>query len=138
MRTHVRHTGFILLLCTFLLCGCGETRKINAFIENDEIRLQVGSIVHFTYDPLTCQLSFNRGRKEFRAQTDNTSDFFAVTLSEIPCEYGQTVSADLVWTTPTDVLTRKNLTLEVIRIEGEKIWLWSSSGRIGLSICVLE
>lgn len=124
--------------CLLLLCACNETRRINAFVENNDIRLQVGSTVHFRYDPLTCQLSFSRDRKEFRAQTDNTSDYYSVVFTEIPSETGQTVGADLTWTTETDILTRKNLTLEVIKTEGEKIWLWSSSGRIGLSIMLLE
>lgn len=135
MRKFAAISACLLLL---LLCACNETRRINAFVENNDIRLQVGSTVHFRYDPLTCQLSFSRDRKEFRAQTDNTSDYYSVVFTEIPSETGQTVGADLTWTTETDILTRKNLTLEVIKTEGEKIWLWSSSGRIGLSIMLLE
>ncbi len=121
-----------------LLCGCDRSRERNAFVESGDIRLQVGSAVQFSYDPLKCQLSFNRGRKEFRAQTDNVSDYYVAKLSLIPTSEGQTLTADLSWTTATDVLNRKNLALRVVKIEGEKIWLWSDSGRIGLSVVVLE
>ena len=75
---------------------------------------------------------------EFRAHTDNMSDFFVATFTELPSYLGQDVTADLVWTTDRDVLTRKNLTLEVIRIEGDQFWLWSSTGKIGLCMRVLE
>lgn len=121
-----------------VLTGCSDKRMRSAFSENYEIRLMVGGSIPFTYEPNTCQLSFSRDRKEFRAHTDNMSDFYAVSLSQIPSMPGETVTADLTWTTERDVLTRKNLTLEVIRIEGDQFWLWSNSGRIGLCIRVLE
>ena len=128
----------LILSALVLLCGCSDKRMRIAFSESEEIRLMVGGTVPFTFDPNTCQLAFSRDRKEFRAHTDNMSDFYAVRFTEIPSTLGQTVTADLTWTTERDVLTRKNLTLEVVRIEGDKFWLWSNSGRIGLSIRVLE
>ena len=128
----------LILSALVLLCGCSDKRMRIAFSESEEIRLMVGGTVPFTFDPNTCQLAFSRDRKEFRAHTDNMSDFYAVRFTEIPSTLGQTVTADLTWTTERDVLTRKNLTLEVVRIEGDQFWLWSNSGRIGLSIRVLE
>lgn len=131
-------TLFLLFLGVLLLGGCSDERMRNAFVENDELRLMVGGSVPFTYEPNTCQLAFSRDRREFRACTDNMSDFYVVSLSYIPTELGDRLSADLVWTTERDVLTRKNLTLEVVRIEGDQFWLWSDSGRIGLGIRILE
>ena len=126
------------LAIAVLLCGCNDTRKRNAFVENNDIRLQIGSTIQFRYDPLTCQLAFSRDRREFRAQTDNTSDYYSIVLSEIPANIGQRVSGDLTWTTETDILTRDDLDLEVLRIEGDQVWLWSSSGRTGVMIKLLE
>ena len=83
-------------------------------------------------------MSFSRDRREFRAFTDTMSDFFAAELSEIPTQLGQRLTADLVWTTEWEVLTRKNLTLEVVRLEGDEFWLWSAAGRIGLTVRILE
>ena len=127
-----------LLAIAVLLCGCNDTRRRNAFVENNDIRLQIGSTIQFRYDPLTCQLAFSRDRREFRAQTDNTSDYYSIVLSEIPANIGQRVSGDLTWTTETDILTRDDLDLEVLRIEGDQVWLWSSSGRTGVMIKLLE
>ena len=109
------------LAIAVLLCGCNDTRRRNAFV-----------------DPLTCQLAFSRDRREFRAQTDNTSDYYSIVLSEVPANIGQRVSGNLTWTTETDILTRDDLDLEVLRIEGDQVWLWSSSGRTGVMIKLLE
>ena len=135
----MRNAAFLLsLLCLLLLSGCQDERQLNAFCENDEIRLMVGGTIAFTYEPNTCQLAFSRDLKEFRAHTDNMSDFFVADFSEIPATLGQRLSADLVWTTEREVLSRKNLTLEVERLEGDECWLWSNSGRIGLTVRILE
>lgn len=137
--SYPRHIpALLLLLLLLLLAACSDQRMRNAFCESDEIHLMVGGDIPFTYDPNTCQLAFSRDRKEFRAHTDNMSDFYGVTLTEVPTRMGQRVQGDLIWTTETEVLTRKRLTLEVVRIEGDQIWLWSDSGRIGLGIRILE
>lgn len=134
----MRQRGILIMMILLLCCSCGRQRRVNAFMEHDELRLQVAGKVQFRYDKLNCQLSFSRDRNEFRAQTDNTSDFYTVRLNFIPTQVGETVTADLSWTTDTDILHRKNLTLEVVRIEGDRIWLWSDSGRIGVNLRVLE
>lgn len=127
-----------ILLAGLLLCSCNPDRDINLFTQNDAIRLQVGKNVQFTYIPLTCQLSFSSDSKEFRANSDNMSDFFVADFSDIPAAEGQKLTADLCWTTETDILSRKNITLEVVKTEGEHIWLWSKTARIGLCIQMLE
>ena len=128
----------LLIAAAAFLCSCNPDATRTAFSESDAIRLQVGRSDQFVYDPLTCQLAFNRSTGEFRAHTDNMSDYFAAVLSEIPTSVGQMLLADLTWTTHDNVLTRKNLTLEVIRLEGDKVWLWSQSGQIGLTVRILE
>jgi len=129
----------LLLLCVVLLVSaCADKRMQGAFLENDGERLMVGRDIPFTYNPATCQLAFSRDLREFRMHTDNMSDFVVATFTELPAELGQDVTADLVWTTERDVLKRKNLTLEVIRIEGDQFWLWSRTGKIGLCMRVLE
>ena len=127
-----------LLFAVLLLSACADQRMRTAFSENEGVRLMVGRDIPFVYDPATCQLAFSRDLKEFRAHTDNMSDFFVATFAQLPSALGQSVLADLVWTTERDVLTRKNLTLEVIRIEGDQFWLWSDTGKIGLCMRILE
>ena len=121
-----------------LLAGCQDERQRAAFCENEGVRLLVGGSIAFSFEPNSCQLAFSRDLREFRAYTDTMSDFFVATFSQVPSELEQRLTADLVWTTEREVLKRKNLTLEVVRLEGDMVWLWSASGRIGLVVRILE
>lgn len=134
----MRRLRAIFLLLLVALAGCQDERQRNAFCENEGVRLMVGGSIAFNYEPNTCQLAFSRERREFRAFTDTMSDFFVAELSQLPVNLGQRLTANLVWTTEREVLTRKNLTLEVVRLEGDMVWLWSDAGRIGLTVRILE
>lgn len=129
----------LLVFSTLLmLAGCQDERQRAAFCENEGVRLLVGGSIAFSFEPNSCQLAFSRDLREFRAYTDTMSDFFVATFSQVPSQLEQRLTADLVWTTEREVLTRKNLTLEVVRLEGDMVWLWSASGRIGLVVRILE
>jgi hypothetical protein len=134
----MRRLVVILLLCLVALTGCQDERQRAAFCENEGVRLMVGGSIAFSYEPNTCQLAFSRDLREFRAFTDTMSDFFLATFSRVPTSLGQRLTANLTWTTEREVLTRKNLTLEVVRLEGDMVWLWSDAGRIGLTVRILE
>ena len=134
----MRRLSIILLLSLLALTGCQDERQRAAFCENEGVRLLVGGSIAFSYEPNTCQLAFSRDLREFRAFTDSMSDFFVATFSRVPSELGQRLTASLTWTTEREVLTRKNLTLEVVRLEGDMVWLWSDAGRIGLTVRILE
>ena len=127
-----------LLLSLLALTGCQDERQRAAFCENEGVRLLVGGSIAFSYESNTCQLAFSRDLREFRAYTDTMSDFFVAELSRVPTTLGQRLTANLTWTTEREVLTRKNLTLEVVRLEGDMVWLWSDAGRIGLTVRILE
>ena len=134
----MRRLPVILLLSLLALTGCQDERQRAAFCENEGVRLLVGGSIAFSYEPNTCQLAFSRDLREFRAYTDTMSDFFVASFSQIPVTLGQRMTANLTWTTEREVLTRKNLTLEVVRLEGDMVWLWSDAGRIGLTVRILE
>ena len=134
----MRRIAIILLLSLLALTGCQDERQRAAFCENEGVRLLVGGSIAFSYEPNTCQLAFSRDQREFRAFTDSMSDFFVATFSRVPSELGQRLTASLTWTTEREVLTRKNLTLEVVRLEGDMVWLWSDAGRISLTVRILE
>jgi len=126
------------LLSAVLACSCNEERSIEALSSRDAIRLEVEGKVILEYNPVTYQLGFNSSQKEFRVNTDSMSDYFIATLSEIPVLNNQVVNGNLEWTTATDVVYRKNIAFRTVRLESDKIWLWNSSGRIGLEVRVLE
>lgn len=129
----------LLFAIMLLACACSDERFIKPFISaSDEIRLvQMGKEV-FVYDPAYCQMSFNREQGIFRVHTDNMSDFYTVSLSRIPTDVEEEVTGTLVWTTENEVNARKNVSFSVEKIEGDKIWLWTSNGKIGAVIRLLD
>ena len=133
-----RFSVIMALFLSLMLVSCNRHAMENAFIAGEDIRLQVGRADQFIYKPETCQLAFNKEKRTFSAHTDTMSDYFISTFSDIPTTLGQWISADISWTTHDNVLTRKKLTLEVVRLEGDKVWLWSRQGRIGLTVRILE
>ena len=127
------------MITVFVLCiaGCREHNLSDDFKFDSAIRMEIKGYTVFRYDPLTCQIGFNRERSEFRIHTDNMSDFFIIRLDEMPSAEGQIVNGATSWTTGDDLHTKKT-SFEVIRLEGGKIWLWSPSTRIAAVVMVLE
>ena len=128
----------ILFAAAMSLCSCQEEMLMSAFSARDELRLQVGGVEQMCYDPLTCQLGYNPDTMEFRVHTDNMSDFFSLRLTSIPLEDEEQVTGTLTYTTATDIVRRKNITLRAVRLEGDRIWLWNHPMRIGIEIQILE
>lgn len=129
----------LLLAALLLFSGCNDNQMIEAFSLRDQIRLEVDGVCMFAYTPEKCQLSFNRQNGQFRAHTDSMSDYFIIEdMSDIPTEEGQEIIADIIWTTRNDIMARKKITLKVIRLQGDKVWLWSSYGRIGAELRILD
>ena len=130
---------FPILALLFLACACRDDNFIDPFIERtDEVCMVQRGRTVFTYNPASCQMAFNRERREFRVHTDNMSDFYTVTLSEIPSEQGRKVTGTLVWTDDNEVNARKNVTFTAERLEGDRIWLWTANGQIGVVVRVLD
>ena len=71
------------LMVAALFWGCGQTDLSDDFKQNGQLRMEIKGYVTFSYDPLTCQLGFNREDCEFRVNSDNMSDFFILKLNEM-------------------------------------------------------
>ncbi len=127
---------YILLLIGALLCSCTENTFTPEFLTDNTIRMEIGKKNIFTYSSTKCQYAYNTARCEFRAHTDNMSDYFMLKLDRIPTAQGEEVNASYIeWIEKngTDRL-KKNVTLKVVQLEGDNIWLWSSKENIKLSI----
>lgn len=127
----------IIALLALCLAGCREHNLSDDFKFDSTIRLEIKGYTIFRYDPLSCQIGFNRDRCEFRIHTDNMSDFYIIRLDEMPAAEGQTVNGTASWTTGDDLHTKKT-SFEVIHLEGGKIWLWSPGTRIAAVVMELE
>ena len=122
-----------------MICFCACRNDIfPKFVADDTIHLEMDGVLQLRYDGTWCQLGFSRERCQFRMCTDSMSDYFAVQMDQLPVQEGDILKADLTWTTPRDVVTRKNIALEVVKAEGDKFWLWNEQGRIALVIQILD
>lgn len=120
-----------------LLTGCRDDRIDPAMLESTAVRLEVAGQVVFTYDPLTGQLSYDPDRHIFRAGTDNMSDCFVITCSDLPTAKGQELRGSASWTTEAGEQSRHNLTFRVEKAEGATVWLWAPRERIGAVVRIL-
>lgn len=132
----MKRLAFILSLSLCLATSCNQNTYTPEFLLDDTIRLESGKECVFLYNPSSCQWAYNSQRLEFRAHTDNMSDYFIVKLNSRPEEESSTVIASyLEWTEPNGMnRIKRNLALEVVKLEGETIWLWNSASGLKLTI----
>ncbi len=129
-------TLYLILLSGVLLCSCNQNTFTPEFLTDNTIRMEIGKKRIFTYSSANCQYAYNTERHEFRAHTDNMSDYFMLKIDKIPTAQGEEVNASYIeWIerNGTDRI-KKNVTLKVVQLEGDNIWLWSSKENIKLSI----
>lgn len=136
MRRTVEILATLLVTLT-LACACHEDEVSSSFLLDKQVRLEIKGYTVFRYDPLSCQLGFCRDKAEFRAHSDNMSDFYTVRLEAMPAVVGEEIAGSISWTTSND-LHNKKTTFEVSRIEGDLVWLWSASNRIAVVVRVLD
>lgn len=110
----------------------------DGFLDDKRIRLEYRGKEMFVYDEDNCQLSYSMQKAIFGVHTDTMSDYFFLEMSEVPSSIGQEVKARIVWTTERDEESKNDITLQVMKLQGDRIWLWDSSDRIGVVTRVLE
>ena len=129
----------VLVLAAALFSSCSGNKVDPEFVATSDFSLKVKDDMIFKYDPLTCQVAFNRERGEFRVHTDNMSDYYCLTLKFVPTGEGQKVKGDITWTNRSDVVTKSDLAFVVKKVDRNgKMWLWCRKERIGAVIQVLE
>ena len=128
----------LLITGLVLFCSCSGNISQNALLRNNQVSLSVDGKEIMHYDNNLCQMGFNRGKGEFRVHTDNMSDYFVITLGCVPTETGKSVTGDVVWTTHNAEQSRKGVAFDVLKVEGDKIWLWSGPSKVGAIVRVLE
>lgn len=126
----------IVLFCLCTVLSCTNHTYTPDFLTDDTIRLEVGKKRMFTYTPSECQYAYNLDRHEFRAHTDNMSDYFIVRLNETPTREAQEIMAlNMEWTERNGMnKSKKNIVLQVVKLEDNTFWLWNS--RDGIKVTV--
>lgn len=132
----MKHWAVILALVLAALTGCRTETLSEEFIEDRTPRMEIKGYTTFLYDPLKCQIGFNQDKCEFRVHTDNMSDFFIVRLSEMPSSENQILDGTAQWTTGDD-LHNKKTSFSVLKMDGDRIWLWSAESSIAVVVQIL-
>lgn len=133
----MRHKTMLALIATILVAsGCGEKTYTPEFLTDDKLRMEVGRQEILSYNPLNCQYAYNSERLEFRLHTDTMSDYVIIKLASLPSEEGETITArTLVWTSRTGAdQVRNDIALEVVKLEGDTMWLWNSRESIRMTV----
>ncbi|MBP5173104.1 MAG: hypothetical protein J6037_05295 [Bacteroidales bacterium] len=135
MKKLILISAFAAMLVALTAC-IEEGTYTPEFLTDSTLRMAVGKTDIIIYNPLTCQYAFNSENMEFRLHTDNMSDYFIVRLQSEPTEEEQMVTAGLIrWTSPTGAdEVRKNIALQVVKMEDDVIWLWNSRESIKMTV----
>lgn len=136
----IRRLSSVLSAAVMVMIAASCQGKVDPeFISGETSGLKVKESVIHEYDPLAWQYSFNREKCEFRAHTDNMSDYYCLTLNCVPTSEGQKAKGSITWTSRSDVITRKGLTFSVERVDRSgHLWLWCKKERIGAVVQILD
>lgn len=104
-------------------------------LSRSDISLTIKGELQMSFNENTCQLGHNTGRNEFRVYDEKLANFFIVRCSAAPTSEGQKLTADIEYTTATDVKTMKGLEFEVQKISSDGlIWMWEKKKKIGIVV----
>lgn len=129
-----------ILSAAILMAACDRSVEPDeAFLAGQDIQLKVNGQVIYTYDPLTWQLSYNAGLKEFRAFDDPVKNWYMVKCDKVPSAVGDKITATITWSTSGQPSTLTG-TMKVVKAEGDTYWLWrgDKKSQTGVTIRILH
>ena len=130
---------FVTVLAALVsVSGCNSYDVNEILISRNDISLTVKGNQVFIFDADRCQYAYNSGRNEYRAMTDDASEYFVLRAHEKLSYADQEFTADLIYTENQKVKTQAGQVFKIEKIDDQKgmIWLWCHSRSIGLVIKV--
>jgi len=119
-----------LLILLIISTACREVTTEDSFnLADPTPRFEWNGVATIKLSENKHQESFCRDKAEFGVLTDNLSDYFFVDLSKMPESVGEKISGTADWTTKDSMYSRKKITFEVRKIEGDTYWLASDAIR---------
>ncbi len=127
----------ILIIMTLILClsGCRIYDVEEILLQREDISLTIKGAEILSYRHETFQTGHNAQRNEFRVFDDNVGNWFVLTCRERPSTEGQTLKADLEWTSTSATKTKSGLSFSVEKTDSQgHIWLWCEDEAIGVIV----
>lgn len=129
------HKTILILIIAVFIQGCCRYDIDEVLLQREDISLTFKGDLQFAYNPLNCQLGYNDTDNEYRVYNDLLSDWFIIKCSSKPDTEGQTVNADLIWTTSSSIRKENGLSFIVQKTDDKgQVWMWNKSKRIGIVI----
>lgn len=129
---------FIYTAAALLVASACQYNVEEVLLSRSDISLSVKGELQMSFDENTCQLGYNTGRNEFRVYDEKLANWFILRCSAKPTSEGQTITADLEYTTADDVKTLTGLEFKVEDTNSDGlIWLWNRDKKIGVVVKVL-
>ena len=115
--------------------ACIDNTLDQVLLVREDISLSVREQVLMSFDENTCQLGYNSARNEYRVYDENLANWYILRCSAQPTSEGQTVKADLEYTTEKDVKPLTDLEFSVEKTSSDGlVWLWNKERKIGIII----
>lgn len=115
--------------------ACIDNTLDQVLLVREDISLSVREQVLMSFDENTCQLGYNSARNEYRVYDEILANWYILRCSAQPTSEGQTVKADLEYTTEKDVKSLTNLEFSVEKTSSDGlVWLWNKERKIGIII----
>ncbi len=126
---------YIIALAALMVCACTNDNfnEADFVTQISSVSLTVKGAEVMKYDNSVHQLAWNDEKMQFRMMDDSLGNFFVVTLNKMPSVEGETVGAELVYTTYTSIKTVSS-TFNVSKISGRYYWLWEPDTDTGVVI----
>lgn len=127
----------IIIIFTAVLAavGCNPYDIDEILLQRDDISLTVKGELVFSYDPADCQLGQNEESGSFRVFDDKLGNWFILNCRTTPDTEGQSLKADLEYTSQTDTKKLNGLTFVVKKTDRNGyVWLWNDERKIGVIV----
>ncbi len=128
------HRLLLLMILALMACGCIYDME-EILLQREEVSFTWKGDPQFVYNPLTCQLSQNGSDNTYRMHDDKLADWVVVKCSAKPDTEGQSLTADITWTTSSSTKVERNLKFTVQKTASDgRVWMWNKSKRIGIVV----
>jgi hypothetical protein len=116
-----------------LLHSCSPYKIDEILISRNDVSLTIEGVPVFVFNDDKCQVAFNTERNEYRAMTDDMTDYFILKANQKLTDVDQQFTADLIYTTSGSANTLENLTFTIEKISKESglVWVWCKDNAIG-------
>lgn len=126
---------WILTIGILLMAGCQRYDIDEILLIRDDVSITQKGITLMSFNPLTCQMSYDKATVTYRVYDDILANWFFITCDTRPDNEGQEITADVTWTTDRNTRTEKALSFTVEKTDSKgNIWMWNKSKSIGIVI----